>query len=275
MLIDLLLRHRKGVGDRRPQIPPAPPFCKGGMKNGRESLHQLNPVDSPLFKRGLGGIFQRLAGALTHNHTRRFVRHSIIVLCLWLPLAAGAATIMVYGDSLSAGYGVPQGQGWVALLQQRLQYEDYDYKVANRSISGETTAGGRSRIAAALDQDDPAIVIVELGANDGLRGQSIAAMRGNLAAIIEACRNHGAGVLLVGIRLPPNYGKRYITQFHDVFGELAKQYRLPLVALLFNGFAGQLQYFQSDGMHPNVQGQPLMLDNVWKALRPMLQKGGD
>jgi acyl-CoA thioesterase-1 len=213
--------------------------------------------------------------ALTRNHTRRFICRSLAALCLWLPLAAAAATIMVYGDSLSAGYGVPQGQGWVALLQQRLQHEGYDYKVANRSISGETTAGGRSRIAGVLKKDDPAIVILELGANDGLRGQSITAMRGNLAAIIDACRAHGAGVLLVGIRLPPNYGKRYTTQFHQVFGELAKQYRLPLVPLLFDGFAGQLQYFQTDGMHPNVRGQPLMLDNVWKALRPMLRKDRD
>ncbi|HET8609840.1 MAG TPA: arylesterase [Burkholderiales bacterium] len=212
---------------------------------------------------------------LLRHHTRRFVRHVVAAVCLWLPLAAGTATIMVYGDSLSAGYGVPQGQGWVALLQQRLQHEGYDYKVANRSISGETTAGGKSRITGVLKKDDPAIVILELGANDGLRGQSIAAMRGNLAAIIDACRSHGAGVLLVGIRLPPNYGKRYTTQFHHVFGELAKQYRLPLVPLLFDGFAGQLQYFQSDGMHPNGQGQPLMLDNVWRVLQPMLQKDGD
>ncbi|HET7633729.1 MAG TPA: arylesterase [Burkholderiales bacterium] len=209
--------------------------------------------------------------SLLRHHTRRFIRH-VVALCLWLPLAAGAATLMVYGDSLSAGYGVPQGQGWAALLQQRLQHDGYDYKVVNRSISGETTAGGRSRIAGVLKKDDPALVIIELGANDGLRGQSITAMRGNLAAIIDACRAHGAGVLLVGIRLPPNYGKRYTTQFHQVFGELAKQYRLPLVPLLFDGFAGQLQYFQADGMHPNVRGQPLMLDNVWKALRPMLKK---
>ncbi|HEX5464768.1 MAG TPA: arylesterase [Burkholderiales bacterium] len=272
MMIDLLLRHRKGVGDRRPLIPPAPPFFKGGIKNRREFTHWLNMFRSLLVKRGARGISPCPERAPTLIRLLHFSRALLIALSLWLPLAAGAATIMVYGDSLSAGYGVPQGQGWVALLQQRLQHEDYDYKIANRSISGETTAGGRSRIAAALDQDDPAIVIVELGANDGLRGQSIAAMRGNLAAIIEACRNHGAGVLLIGIRLPPNYGKRYITQFHDVFGELAKQYQLPLVPLLFNGFAGQLQYFQSDGMHPNVQGQPPMLDNVWKALQPMLEK---
>ncbi len=272
MIVDLLLRHRKGIGDQRPQIPPAPPFFKGGIKSRREFPHPLNMLHAPLFNGGTGGISPCPKRAPTLIRLLHFAHALLIALSLWLPLAASATTIMVYGDSLSAGYGVPQGHGWVTLLQQRLRHEGYDYKVANRSISGETTAGGKSRIAAVLDQDDPAIVIVELGANDGLRGQSIAAMRGNLAAIIEACRNYGAGALLVGIRLPPNYGKRYITQFHDVFGELAKQYRLPLVPLLFNGFAGQLQYFQSDGMHPNARGQPLLLDNVWKALGPMLKK---
>ncbi len=154
----------------------------------------------------------------------------LCVLILILPSAASlAATIVVYGDSLSAGYGLPQEQGWAHLLQIKLHAEKLDYKVVNLSISGETTLGGKNRIAHALEAHRPALVILALGANDGLRGQSLAAMRANLEAIIQACRKSNARVLLIGMRLPPNYGANYGEKFHQVFVDLARKRKLPLV----------------------------------------------
>jgi acyl-CoA thioesterase-1 len=195
----------------------------------------------------------------------------LVALCL--ALAAGgapAATVLVYGDSLSAGYGLPREQGWAALLARRLQQERLDYKVANASISGETTLGGLNRIEAALKAHRPAVVILALGANDGLRGQDLDAMRRNLEAIVAACRRAGARVLLVGMRLPPNYGTDYAGKFHRTFVELAAQRKLPLVPFLLEGFADKPAFFQADGIHPTAEAQPLMLDTVWKALRPLL-----
>jgi acyl-CoA thioesterase-1 len=190
---------------------------------------------------------------------------------LMLPPAASlAATIMVYGDSLSAGYGLPQGQGWVNLLQKKLDDERVDYKVVNLSISGETTLGGKNRIAAALAAHRPAIVILALGANDGLRGQSLTAMRSNLEAMAEACRKAHARVLLVGMRLPPNYGSAYTDKFYNIFKEIAQRRKLALTPFLLEGFADQRTLFQEDGFHPTAQAQPLMLETVWKKLRPLL-----
>ena len=143
--------------------------------------------------------------------------------------------------------------------------------MVNASVSGETTLGGRNRIAAALKEHRPAIVILALGGNDGLRGQNPAAMRENLETIIRASRGAGAQVLLVGMRIPPNYGTAYAEKFHAVFGDLARQHKLPLVPFLLDGFAEDRDYFQSDGIHPNSRAQPLMLDAVWTALRPMLR----
>jgi acyl-CoA thioesterase-1 len=189
-----------------------------------------------------------------------------------LPPAGFAATIMVYGDSLSAGYGLPQQQGWVSLLEKRLHDDRLDYKVVNASISGETTLGGKDRIAAALAAHRPAIVILALGANDGLRGQSPAAMRSNLEAIAEACRKARAKVLLVGMRLPPNYGAAYTETFYNIFNEIAKRRKLALVPFLLEGFADRRDLFQADGFHPTVEAQPLMLATVWKKLRPLLKQ---
>lgn len=192
---------------------------------------------------------------------------------LMLPPAAGAAaTIMVYGDSLSAGYGLPQEQNWVSLLQKRLHDEKFDYKVVNLSISGETTLGGKNRIAAALDTHRPAIVILALGANDGLRGQNLDAMRGNLDAMTEACRKFNAKVLLVGMRLPPNYGAAYAKKFQNVFVDIAQRRKLPLVPFLLEGFADDREMFQADGIHPAAPAQPLMLETVWKRLHPLLKQ---
>ena len=186
--------------------------------------------------------------------------------------AASAATLLVYGDSLSSGYGLPRDEGWVSLLARRLRSEQFDYKVANASISGETTLGGANRIEAALKQHRPAIVILALGGNDGLRGQSPDAMRANLEAMIAASRRARAQVLLVGVRLPPNYGAAYTEKFQRVFGEVARSRKLPLVPFLLEGFGERREYFQADGIHPTAAAQPLMLDTVWKGLRPLLKK---
>lgn len=182
--------------------------------------------------------------------------------------------MLVFGDSLSAAYGLPREQGWVSLLARRLAAEKSDYKVANASISGETTQGGRSRIAAALKTYRPSIVILELGANDGLRGTTLDATRANLEAIIDACRNAGAQVLLVGMRLPPNYGTAYSDKFHQLYVEVAKRKKLRLVPFLFEGFAEKREYFLEDGFHPAANGQAMMFDTVWKELRPLLKGGG-
>lgn len=191
---------------------------------------------------------------------------------LLLPVPAShAATIMIYGDSLSAGYGLPQEQGWVSLLQKKLLAEKPDYKVINLSISGETTLGGKNRIASALESHRPAIVILALGANDGLRGQNLEAMRVNLEAIIQTCKRFNARVLLVGMRLPPNYGTHYGEKFHQVFVDLARRRKLALVPFLFEGFGEDRALFQADGIHPAAPAQTLMMDTVWKTLRPLLQ----
>jgi len=198
---------------------------------------------------------------------------STVVLALALPAAtASAATLLVYGDSLSAAYGLPQEQGWVHLLAQRLHAQGFDYKVANASLSGETTDGGRNRIEAALKTHRPALVIVELGANDGLRGASLDTVRRNLEAIVDACRRANARVLLVGIRMPPNYGANYTEKFQGVFGEVARSRKVPLVPSLLDGFSANRELFQADGIHPTAAAQPVMLDTVWKGLRPLLKR---
>lgn len=179
---------------------------------------------------------------------------------------------MVYGDSLSASYGLPQEQGWVNLLQKKLDAEKTDYKVVNLSISGETTLGGKNRIAAALAAHRPAIVILALGANDGLRGQSLSAMRSNLEAMAEACRKARARVLLVGMKLPPNYGAAYADSFYNIFNGIAQRRQLALVPFLLEGFADRRELFQADGFHPTAQAQPLMLETVWKKLHPLLKQ---
>jgi acyl-CoA thioesterase-1 len=193
-------------------------------------------------------------------------------LALALPAAAPAATILVYGDSLSAGYGLPQEQGWVSLLAQRLRAEKFDYRVVNASISGETTSGGRSRIAAALKTHRPTLVIVELGANDGLRGTSLDAMRANLHAIVDACQSSQAAVLLVGIRLPPNFGMDYTSKFQQVYADVARSRKLSPVPFILDGFGERREFFQEDGIHPTAAAQPLMLNAVWKELRPLLKR---
>ena len=180
--------------------------------------------------------------------------------------------MLVYGDSLSSAYGMPERRGWVALLEERLKRERPDYNVANASISGETTAGGLARIAKVLDRHKPAVVIVELGANDGLRGLPVAAMKKNLAAIIQQSQQAGARVLLVGMRLPPNYGEGYTRAFESAFTDLAKSHRTALLPFLLEGFGEKTELFQADRIHPTEAAQSAVLKNVWKPLAPLLGK---
>jgi acyl-CoA thioesterase-1 len=184
--------------------------------------------------------------------------------------ARARPVILVVGDSLSAEYGLPRGTGWVQLLVERLRGSGFDYTVANSSISGETTSGGRTRLPSLLQEHRPRIVIIELGANDGLRGLPLAAMRDNLAAMVRAAQSAKASVLLVGVRVPPNYGRDYAERFAATYGSIAKELRVPLTPFLLDGFAESLDYFQQDRIHPNEAAQSRMLDNVWRELRPML-----
>ena len=178
---------------------------------------------------------------------------------------------MVFGDSLSAAYGISRAQGWVVLLEERLKRERPDYSVANASISGETSAGGRARFDAALERHRPALVILELGANDGLRGLPVAQMKANLGAMIERAQKAGARVLLVGMKIPPNYGPEYVEAFERAYGELAARHKVALLPFLLEGFAEKHEYFQADGIHPTAEAQPLIAERVWKAVRPLLK----
>ena len=175
------------------------------------------------------------------------------------------------GDSLSAAYGIARTRGWVTLLEERLKRERLDYSVVNASISGETSGGGRSRLKPLLDKHRPAVVIVELGANDGLRGLPLAQLKSNLEAIIVQSQKAGARVLLVGVGLPPNYGEEYLNSFDAVFRELANKHRTALVPFMMEDFGGKREFFQDDRLHPNEKAQPLMLERVWKGLRPLLK----
>ncbi|HEX8873647.1 MAG TPA: arylesterase [Nitrosospira sp.] len=186
------------------------------------------------------------------------------------PALGSTTTIMVFGDSLSAGYGLPQEAGWVNLLKKRLQAVS-QVTLINNSISGETTVGGRNRIERALKTHRPDIVIVELGGNDGLRGASIDSIRDNLEAIIEACRRNKAAVLLTGMQLPPNYGMAYTQKFQDIYPQLANRHGLKLVPFLLDGFGNKREFFQADGIHPNARAQEKIVENVWKILRTMLK----
>lgn len=184
--------------------------------------------------------------------------------------AAQAATILVWGDSLSAGYGLKPEEAWPTLLQTRLKAEGFRHTVINASVSGETSAGGRSRLPAALEQHKPGIVILALGANDGLRGLRPQLLADNLEAMIDAARSAGSKVLLIGMQMPPNYGPAYTRRFAQTFAEVAKTQQVALVPFLLEGFADQPEYFLADGIHPTAEAQPLVLETVWKPLRPLL-----
>jgi acyl-CoA thioesterase-1 len=184
--------------------------------------------------------------------------------------ALAARTVLVMGDSLSAGYGIRPGEAWPALLETRLAEKRLDYSVANLSISGETTAGGRARLPAALERYRPAVVVIALGANDGLRGLPLVQMRDNLAAMADAARAAGARVLVAGMRLPPNYGP-YATEFKDSFADVAKARKATLLPFLLEPVALNRNLFLADNLHPTAEAQPLILDHVWPALQPLLK----
>jgi len=185
---------------------------------------------------------------------------------------ASDRTILVFGDSLSAAYGIRSEQGWVALLTQRLQSQGYGYQVVNASVSGETSTGGLQRLPRALEIHHPTVVILELGANDALRGLPLTLTRDNLTKMVQLSQAAGARVLLVGIRIPPNYGARYADEFASIYPSLAKQYQLPLVPFLLDKVALNPGLMQEDGLHPTARGEPQVLDTVWRELEPLLKK---
>ncbi len=189
-----------------------------------------------------------------------------------VPAAAGATdrTILVFGDSISAGYGLKAEEGWVALLQKRIAAQGYGYRVVNASVSGETTSGGSVRLPRALGLHKPQVLVLELGANDGLRGLPLDVSRRSLASMIEAAQASGAEVLLLGMRIPPNYGLRYTQSFTRMYAELAKEYDVPLVPFFMEKVALDRAMMQEDGLHPTAAAQPLLLDTAWPALRKLL-----
>ncbi len=187
------------------------------------------------------------------------------------PVLAAPATILVVGDSLSAGYGIKVEAGWVNLLRKRLTGQGYEYSVVNASVSGETSGGGKVRLPALLSTHKPAIVILELGANDGLRGLPNAQLRSNLGVMIDTAHQTGAKVLLVGMQIPTNYGPAYTEGFKAVFADLAKTKRVALTPFLMDGVALDARQLLPDNLHPNELGQPRLLDNIWPALRPLLK----
>jgi acyl-CoA thioesterase I len=186
---------------------------------------------------------------------------------------AEAPVILVFGDSISAGYGLPHvEQGWVELLKTRLKSQGYGYQVVNASVSGETTAGGLARLPRALELHHPSVVVLELGGNDGLRALPLAQMRANITQMATLITAAGAKVLVLGMRMPPNYGPEYTKQFAMIFSDLAAEKKIPLVPFLLTDIALSPALLQDDDIHPNALGQPILLDNVWPSLKPLLQK---
>jgi len=197
----------------------------------------------------------------------------MVLLLAYGSAKAEAPVILVFGDSISAGYGLARvEQGWVELLRTRLKSEGYGYQVVNASVSGETTAGGLARLPRALELHHPKIVILELGGNDGLRALPVPQMRSNFQQMISLSTAAGAKVLVLGMRIPPNYGPQYTAQFEAVYGDLARADKLPLVPFFMDHIALQPNLMQSDDIHPNADGQPVLLDNMWPVLQPLLRK---
>ncbi|NQD95839.1 arylesterase [Pseudomonas sp. CrR25] len=201
------------------------------------------------------------------------MRTWLIGAALGLMLAGQSAladTVLIVGDSISAAFGLDTRQGWVALLEKRLAEQGYRHRVVNASISGDTSAGGAARLPALLAEHRPALVIIELGGNDGLRGQPPMQLQQNLAGMIDQAHANGARVLLLGMRLPPNYGARFTEAFAQVFVNVAEEKQVPLVPFLLQGVGGVPGMMQGDGIHPAAEAQPILLQNVWPALQPLL-----
>ena len=200
---------------------------------------------------------------------RNWLRSGVLVLLCWAH-GAVAGTVLVVGDSISAAFGLETSQGWVHLLQQRLETEKLDYRVVNASISGDTSGGGLARLPTLLTEHEPDVVIIELGGNDGLRGQPPAQLRQNLAAMVEQSQEVDAQVVLLGMRMPPNLGQRYTTAFAQAFDSLAEEKNLPYVPFLLEGVGGVEGMMQADRIHPTAGAQQQLLDNVWPVLEPLL-----
>lgn len=202
---------------------------------------------------------------------------SLLTFCFvaWSPqLFAANPKILIFGDSLSAAYGLPQQEGWANLLQKKLNEQQYQYDVVNASVSGETTSGGLSRLNTTLVETQAAIVIIELGANDGLRGLPINAMNANLSAMIKQSKKSKAKVLLLGMRIPPNYGPKYAQSFSLTYSQLSKDHKISLVPFMLENVAAKPELIQQDGLHPNAFGQPIILENIWPHLQSLLKKQG-
>ena len=197
---------------------------------------------------------------------------AVLFMALTATAQNDAPVLLVVGDSVSAGYGLPGGKVWVDLLAAKLQADGYRYRVVNASISGDTTAGGRARLSQLITQHKPAIMIVELGGNDALRGGRLATTADNLDAMVRMAQAARVQVLLVGMQLPPNYGPAYVKEFSDLFASVAKTRKVPLVPYFFAGFGDDLAYFQPDRIHPNAEAQSKLLDNVWPTLKPLLKR---
>ena len=193
---------------------------------------------------------------------RRFLTFLLLLICVQ-SYATETPTVLVFGDSLSAGHGIEVDQSWTALLQSRLDDQGYEHRVINASIGGDTTESGAARIGQAIATFAPSLIILELGGNDGLRGIPAERMRGNLHKIIKTSKDSGAAVVLLGIRIPPNYGQRYIEDFDKVFRELANELDVPWIEFFMEGVALHDELMQSDGIHPNADAQPILLDNAW------------
>ncbi|QLL11627.1 arylesterase [Pseudomonas chlororaphis] len=197
-----------------------------------------------------------------------FLSAGLALMCMAQNAAAG--TVLIVGDSISAAFGLDTRQGWVALLEQRLKSEGFDDKVVNASISGDTSAGGQARLPALLAEHKPELVILELGGNDGLRGQLPTQLQQNLASMIDSSKASGAKVLLLGMQLPPNYGVRYTQAFAEVYSKLANEKDVALVPFFLEGVGGNPELMQADGIHPAVAAQGKLLENVWPTLKPLL-----
>jgi acyl-CoA thioesterase-1 len=196
----------------------------------------------------------------------------LLLFILSAPAAAAASpTVLIVGDSLSAGYGLAMHENWPALLQDRLEAASYPHRVVNASISGDTSSGGLARLPRALEQNSPAVVVIGLGGNDGLRAIPIPEFRQNMARMIQISQEAGARVVLAGVHIPPNYGPDYTEAFHNVYHELAAEYGTALVPFILEGVALDPALMQEDGLHPTAAAQPLILDNLWPALEPLLQ----
>lgn len=217
----------------------------------------------------------RIVGKKMRELTGRRLVLATLVWSVGLLASASAhsapKTVLVLGDSLSAEYGLSRGAGWVALMELRLKEQNIDAAVVNASISGETTSGGRTRLPALLNKYKPNLVVIELGANDGLRGLPVAAAEANLRAMAAAAQQADARVLLVGMRMPPNYGRDYADKFFGMYSTLSKELRAPLVPFMLEGVADKPQLFQPDRLHPTAEAHPVILANIWPSLQKLIK----